>query len=47
MDSTGRYIVEQEADKLIGSHICYSIYQQYKSKGVIQMIITKTTKYNV
>ena len=26
--------MEQEADELIGSQICYRIYQQYTSKGV-------------
>ena len=36
--------MEQEADKLIGSHICYRIYQQYTSKGVSKMINIKKTQ---
>ena len=33
--------MEQEADKLIGSHICYRIYQQYTNKRVSKLIIKK------
>ena len=36
--------MEGEADKLIGSHICYRIYQQSTSRGLVK--INKKTNNN-
>ena len=36
--------MEQEADKLIGSHICYRIYQHSTSRGVSKNKTKRTTQ---
>ena len=47
MDSTRRYIMKQEADKIIDSNICYRIYQQGVSKMMIEEPQNTMHYYNI